>query len=75
MFMAKQIKPSVLRDSAVEELEEKLGELKSELAKERAMTASGTRPEKPANIKTLRRSIARILTIINEKKRGVKKGK
>lgn len=51
------------------QLEQKVLELKSELAKERAAIASGTRAEKPAKIRNLRRQIARMLTIINSKKK------
>ena len=56
-----------LRDNSVEELEAKMLELKTELSKEKAIVASGTRAEKPAKIRTIRRQIARILTILNEK--------
>lgn len=56
------------------ELTEKLLGFREELAKEKAVIASGTRAEKPAKIKNLRRNIARILTILKEQeKRKVKK--
>ncbi|MCX8158572.1 MAG: 50S ribosomal protein L29 [Candidatus Diapherotrites archaeon] len=61
-----------LRELSIEELEEKVLEAKKELAKEKASIASGTKAEKPSKIKNLRREIARMLTIINEKKRMVK---
>lgn len=64
--MAKKLE--ALRDSAIQELEAKLVELKSTLSKEKAQVASGTRAEKPAKIRNARRQIARILTIIREKK-------
>lgn len=54
---------------------EKVAELKTELAKEKALVASGTRPEKPGKIKSIRKTIARILTIIKEKEKTVKKEK
>lgn len=62
----KEIK--TIRGTAASELEEKLLGFRTELAKERAVVASGTRPEKPGNIRKLRKNIARILTIKNEKK-------
>ena len=65
-------KLAVLRDNSVEELEAKMLELKTELSKEKAIVASGTRAEKPAKIRELRRQIARILTILNEKNIEVK---
>ena len=61
------------RDSAVEELNDKLVDFKNELAKDKALVASGTRPEKPAKIRMLRRKIARLITIMNEKKSAAKK--
>ncbi|MCR4335891.1 MAG: 50S ribosomal protein L29 [archaeon] len=64
---------ATLRDNSVEELEGKLVDLKSVLSKEKAMVASGTRAEKPSKIKNTRRQIARILTIVTEKKSEVKK--
>ncbi|MFH1390709.1 MAG: 50S ribosomal protein L29 [Candidatus Diapherotrites archaeon] len=64
---------AILRDNSVEELEGKLVDLKNDLSKEKAMVASGTRAEKPSKIKNTRRQIARILTIVAEKKIGVKK--
>jgi len=51
----------------------KVADEKAELAKERAVVAGGTRPEKPGRIRQLRRSIARMLTIINEKEKGIGK--
>ncbi len=50
------------------ELTEQAMGLKQELAKERAVIASGTRSEKPGKIRTIRRQIARIFTAISAKK-------
>jgi len=50
-----------------EELEEKVIELKQDLAKEKATIASGTRSENPGKIRKLRRDIARILTTLKTK--------
>jgi len=56
------------------ELNEKAIELKQELAKERAVIASGTRSEKPGKIRKIRREIARIFTAMNMKnKKEVRK--
>ena len=72
--MAKKIGVRELRALSFEEIEEKAGELRAELAKERALISSGTRPENPGKIRKTRRQIARMLTIVNEKK-GVKEDK
>jgi large subunit ribosomal protein L29 len=56
-----------LRNFSKEELLKKASEVKQELLKERATISSGTKVEKPSKIKNLRKDIARILTIINEK--------
>lgn len=71
IFMGRK-KLVTLRDNSIEELEEKLVGLKSELSKEKALIASGTRAEKPSKIRNTRRQIARLLTIIKEKQTGVK---
>jgi large subunit ribosomal protein L29 len=49
------------------DIEQKVVELKQELAKERASIVSGTRSENPGKIKKLRRDIARLLTIKKQK--------
>gem|GEM_PF-1199294 len=54
----------------VSEAEKQVAELRAELAKERAVAAGGTRPENPGKIRGVRKSIARLLTVINEKKRA-----
>ncbi len=66
-------KLTALRDNSIEELEGRILELKQELSKEKALISSGTRAEKPSKIRNARRGIARILTIIGEKNRGVSK--
>ena len=67
MIMATRYKD--LQRLSERELSEKAIELKQELAKERAVIASGTRSEKPGKIRKLRRDIARMLTAITEKKK------
>ncbi len=51
----------------VEELEKNVIDLKQELNKERSTIASGTKSENPGKIKKIRKDIARLLTVINEK--------
>ena len=50
------------------ELAEKLSELKSELIKLKSEKAKGTLKKETGSIKWIRRDIARILTILREKK-------
>ncbi len=60
-----------LRELSIPELEAKLEELEAELRLERGAVASGVAPKNPGRIKEIRRTIARIKTIINEKEREV----
>jgi large subunit ribosomal protein L29 len=59
-----------MRAMPVSEAERQVSELKAELAKERAVAAGGTRPENPGKARGIRKNIARLLTVINEKKRS-----
>lgn len=59
--MSKQAKE--LRKLSKEERTKKLAELRLELMKDRAQVASGTAPKKPSQIRTNRKTIARILTL------------
>jgi large subunit ribosomal protein L29 len=68
------LKNQELMKLSEKELSDKAVELKQELAKERAVIASGTRSEKPGKIRKIRREIARILTAMSMKnKKGAKK--
>ncbi|MBS3098177.1 50S ribosomal protein L29 [Candidatus Woesearchaeota archaeon] len=51
-----------------EELTAKLEELRKELVKNNAQIATGTTPKNPGQIKEIKKTIARILTVINQKK-------
>ena len=62
-------KTAKIRDQSIAELESNLVDLKSELAKEKSLSVSGTKAEKPSMIRKMRRDVARILTIIKEKNR------
>lgn len=60
-----------IRDMSLDELDEKLLELRNELLRERSIIAAGGAPENPGRIKEIRRTIARMKTIKTEK--GVNK--
>lgn len=53
-----------LKSMPVVELKDKLAQLKLELSKERAQVATGTVPKSPGKIRTARKTIARIETIL-----------
>ncbi|AIU69761.1 50S ribosomal protein L29 [Thermococcus eurythermalis] len=63
------MKPSEIREMSIEEIEQKIKELRLQLAKERGMLTMGASIENPMVIRNLRRDIARLLTIRNEKLR------
>jgi len=50
------------------ELNEKLQELYSTLMKDKAQSATGTPPKNTLSIRSNKRTIARILTILNQRK-------
>jgi large subunit ribosomal protein L29 len=55
------------------EMEEKLSELRIELLREMGIKAAGGAPENPGRIRELRKTIARIKTIQNERRGGERK--
>ena len=55
-----------LRDMKLDERNERLNELRHELMQERGVQAMGGSTPNPGKIRTLRRQIARILTINRE---------
>ena len=55
-----------IRDMSLEEMEARLAELRSELAREKAVAAGGGALENPGRVKELKRTIARVLTIMRE---------
>jgi large subunit ribosomal protein L29 len=63
-----RIKLSTLREMNDDDLEDKLLELKADLAKLRSEGAKGTLKKESASIRWVRRDIARIFTLINERK-------
>ena len=68
------LKPNDIRKMTPEEREEKLKELKEELLHERGVASMGGAPMSPGRIRAIRKSIARLNTIINEEEMR-KKGK
>ncbi len=65
-------KLEALRGHNVSELEDQMVELKTELAKEKSLSVSGKKSEKPSKMRNLRRTIAQVLTIIGEKNKANK---
>ncbi len=51
----------------------KLRELKAELLRLRTQQASGAPLENPGRVRIIKKTIARILTVINEEKKGSKR--
>ena len=60
---------------SLKELEEKLKELRNTFSSEYVKTKVGSKTEKPVNLRNLRKDIARVLTIINLKKKKLKEEK
>jgi LSU ribosomal protein L29P len=63
-----EIKIKQLRAMNKDDLLKKYNELKEELMRERGISAMGGAPPSPGKIESLRRQIARIETIMREKK-------
>jgi large subunit ribosomal protein L29 len=62
-----------IRGMTSEERTKKLSELKTELSRLKTMISAGGAVENPARIRELRKTIAQILTIENEKKQEPEK--
>ena len=62
------LRTSEIRKMKTEELKQKLSELRLELSKLRAQVRVGGSVKNPGRIRELRRTIARILTIMRERK-------
>ena len=65
------IKKNELKNMNVVQLKEKETALKTELMKLRSQVATRTRPENPGKVKLIRRTIARIYTYMNMKRRDI----
>lgn len=68
------MKPKDIMQMSVKELESRLVELRKDLMKENAQIALGTNPKSPGKVRHTKKTIARILTIINQKNKN-KEGK
>ena len=66
------IKKGKIREMTDTEMSAKLFEFQKELNSERGMLASGGRTSNPGKISELRRSVARVLTIMQERKLGIR---
>lgn len=55
-----------IRDMNTEERQERLQEFRTELIKIKTMIRAGGSVENPGRVKALRKTIARILTVMNE---------
>lgn len=58
-----------LKNVPKEELLNKLNELKKELIKHNAQIAIGTTPKSPGQVRQIKKTIARILTILNKRRK------
>ena len=67
------MKASEARDMTMEELEERLRDTRHELFNLKMQQTLG-QAEQPLRIRTLRRDVARILTVMNEKKQATEAG-
>jgi len=65
------IKSSKVRELTEAELQSKLFEYQKELNTERGVLAAGGRASNPGKLKQLRKSVARVLTIVHERKLGI----
>jgi large subunit ribosomal protein L29 len=62
-----------IRDMSSDQRTEKINELRTELSRLKTMVAAGGAIDNPTQIRELRKTIARLLTIETEKKRGNEK--
>jgi len=67
-----RLKLKTLREMNDQDLAGKLAELKADLAKLNLERSKGTLKKQTGNIKWLKRDIARMMTILNERKAGKK---
>jgi large subunit ribosomal protein L29 len=67
-----RLKLKTLREMNDQDLADKLSELKADLAKLKLEKSKGTLKKQTANIKWLRRDIARMHTLLNERRSSKK---
>jgi large subunit ribosomal protein L29 len=63
-----RVKLKTLREMNDHDLTEKLAELKADFAKLKLEKSKGTLKKQTGNIRWLRRDIARLMTLVNERK-------
>ena len=63
-----RLKLKTMREMNDQDLADKLAELKADLAKLRLEKSKGTLKKQTGNLRWLRRDIARMMTILNERK-------
>lgn len=63
-----RMKIKAVREMSSQELSDKLSELKADLAKLKLEKSKGTLKKQTSNLRWLKRDIARIMTIQNERK-------
>ncbi|MBW2979993.1 50S ribosomal protein L29 [Candidatus Woesearchaeota archaeon] len=56
-----------IKSMAAEDLKGKLEELRKDLIKQNAQIATGTTPKNPGQVKQIKKTIARILTVMKTK--------
>lgn len=61
------LKTSEIRDMGKDELQEKMNDLKKELVEEKGQIETGGFADNPGRLKEMRRTIARIKTVLNER--------
>ncbi|MBS3152342.1 50S ribosomal protein L29 [Candidatus Woesearchaeota archaeon] len=62
------IRKNELKNMSRENMKIKIVELKKELMKLKSQVARGTPPENPGKIRSLKRNVAKILTMLSKKK-------
>ena len=67
------IKKSKIREMADAEMQSRLFEFQRELNTERGMLATGGRTSNPGKIRQLKKGIARMITILHERKTGIQR--
>lgn len=71
-----RLKIKELRDMSDDELKSRLNDLRSELTHAEMERVKGTIKKESGKMKYLRRDVARILTLLNERRKGINiKGK
>lgn len=70
-----KIKAKEIRQMNEKQINEKIIEIKKDLMKANSQIAVGTVPENPGQVKQMKKTIARMLTILTEKKKETKNDK